>query len=541
MTTSGSANAAWSALAFLERQFRRVARRGWLACLVTAGAVLILRAAVHPVLGIPEPKIQDEFSYILGGETFAAGRLTNPPHPMWQHLETVHVNQQPTYASKYPPAQSLFLALGIRAFGHPWFGVWLSVAVMCACVCWMLRQWLPPPYALLGGLLAAVQFGVWHYWMNTYWGGAVAAAGGCLVLGAVPALARRPRVRAVAALAVGLVLLANSRPYEGFVLAVAATGAVLLWRWRLRAPIRALVSPRLIAAFLVVMLPAVAWMGYYNLRVTGSPLTMPYALHQRQYAAAPLFYLQPDLAVQPTYRHEEIRKLWAWDREVYLFAKANPLRVVRLFVMRVLPQFVPAASLLPIAIAFWIMPATRYRYAFGIAGVFVAALLLERYLLAHYAAPGMGLVVLAIVLGLRQIRLTRFQRHPMGLLIALTLMCLILAEHIAPAVASAVSTRGGRIQPGTFAAARRDILDQIGRQGGRHLVIVRYRSDHDFHQEWVYNRADIDGSPIVWARDMGAAKNRELLEYFRDRTVHLLEPDETPTRLRAYRYAPDRP
>jgi hypothetical protein len=55
--------------------------------------------------------------------------------------------------------------------------------------------------------------------------------------------------------------------------------------------------------------------------------------------------------------------------------------------------------------------------------------------------------------------------------------------------------------------------------------LVRYTPDHDVQDEWVYNRADIDASKIVWARDMGIEQNRRLLQYYRNRKVLLWEPD----------------
>ena len=59
--------------------------------------------------------------------------------------------------------------------------------------------------------------------------------------------------------------------------------------------------------------------------------------------------------------------------------------------------------------------------------------------------------------------------------------------------------------------------------GGRHLVLVDYADDHSYHEEWVYNEADIDGAQIVWARPMGPEGADRLARYFTDRTVWLLK------------------
>ena len=83
-----------------------------------------------------------------------------------------------------------------------------------------------------------------------------------------------------------------------------------------------------------------------------------------------------------------------------------------------------------------------------------------------------------------------------------------------------------------FTAHRLSAIHTLQSAGGRHLVLVRYAPDHNVLEEWVYNRADIDGSEIVWARDMGDAANRELLDYYRARKVWVLEadaPDPQPT------------
>jgi hypothetical protein len=86
--------------------------------------------------------------------------------------------------------------------------------------------------------------------------------------------------------------------------------------------------------------------------------------------------------------------------------------------------------------------------------------------------------------------------------------------------------------PNSFgrAAVARD-LQQLP---GDHLVIVRYKPDHNAFAEWVYNEPDIDAAKVVWARAMTPQKDEELIHYFHDRKVWLLDADEKPAKLEPY-------
>ncbi|MGH9667323.1 MAG: hypothetical protein ACRD9L_23110, partial [Bryobacteraceae bacterium] len=178
---------------------------------------VVLRLMLIPWAAHLPPAVHDEFSYILAADTFASGRLTNPPHPMWKHFETFQELQHPTYASKYPPGQGLILAAGKVLFGDPLFGVWLSAGFMCGAICWMLQAWLPARWVLVGVLLAVAQYAIGSYWMEGYWGGALTATGGALMVGAIPRLLREGRGRVAAGLMLGfgVSILAMTRPYEG--------------------------------------------------------------------------------------------------------------------------------------------------------------------------------------------------------------------------------------------------------------------------------------------------------------------------------------
>jgi hypothetical protein len=480
---------------------------------------LAARFALLPWVPKPLPSIHDEFCYLLACDTFAAGRLTNPTHPMWEHFETFHVIHRPTYNAKYPPGQGLLLAAGLRLAGQPWFGVVACYAAMLAAFFWAFHGWLPRRWAAVACVLALVRFPVYHYWLNSYWGGALAAAGGALLLGAAGRMRRRLRAPAALAAGLGLVLLALSRPYEGLVLALALAlpSAGVLWRRRRQ---WAALAPGL-----AVAAAGLAWLAWYNHAVTGNALMPPYLVHERQYAREPSFYFLPSRE-GITHRHEMLRRLYQQEipftRKGAVIQSLQILEVVRIFggwPGYVIPAFGLGALL---AIPFALrrrrgrLPAVALLLA-------LAPLLASRWYMEHYGGPVACLRILVLVIGLRSAAAWLGWRW----LPRLAFRAGLAAMALQISLYAVVGVAGWRPVPG-FPAGRAAVIDFLSRRGGKHLVIVRYVENHNPHQEWVYNAADIDRSPIVWAQDMGEAANRRLLDYFKHRSAWLLEPDSDP-------------
>jgi hypothetical protein len=522
----------WLAQRFADPWLKRIEDAGARLALrkgtVVFGVALLSIAArllLLPLAPVPIPSFNDEFSYLLAADTFAHGRLANPPHPMAVFFDTFHVLQRPTYASIYPPAQGMVLALG-QLLGSPWIGVLLSMAAMCAAVAWAVQAWLPARWALLGALIALLRLDVMSYWVDGYWGGAVAATGGALVIGALPRLLRYPSLKNSILLGLGAALLANSRPMEGLLFCIPVALFLAIRIFPLATANSRLNAANAIGPAALVIGVTAVFMGYYNWRVTGDPFLFPHVLDHRISWDFPVFiwqHVKPPL----TYANPQFTDFFVtWARHQFIERSWAQLSVTKCHSAWSL--FLGPALSIPFLTLPWLVFDRRVRVLLLQSLWCGIWLLLVIWFEPHYAAPLTASLFAIVTQAIRHLRQYEWKSYRVGIFASRLIIIVLIAGAFSPARETVNTPRRG------WNLVRAGIARQLQSTFAKHLVIVRYAPEHDVLQEWVHNAADIDAANVVWARYIPCRDLKPLLDYYHDRKIWLVDSDTHPPRLQPF-------
>lgn len=491
-----------------------------------AAVVTLLVCCAVSLVRPPVPTIHDEFSYLLAADTFAAGRMTNPSPPDPEFFASPHILTTPTYQSKYPPLQGVFLALGQKLFDAPIVGVWLGCALAAGALVWALEASYPPGWALFGGLLPAFRFGIfkwdaelsWSYWQTSFWGGGLAMFGGALAFGAAWRMLDRPDRRNSFLFGLGAAVLALQRPYDGFVLILTLLAVLCSVLVRSRGFVGAL-SALLPSAAPVFL--ALAGSAVYSYAVVLDPLDLPHVVYSRQHQQVGHFRFSPPSVpeIAPKGRLGQFHTRFGQERlaasgEGWIGYPDVALRLHLGFflgpaLLLALPLLVPLCSRRRVWLPFLVVAAGLAAYSLTSVG----------QIHAHYLAPFAPVLIFLIIGSLqRASEAPRFD----ATLGAAYVNGVVAACALTFLLSVGLRASANPLRPEEFPLARSIIQDRLLAEPGKDLVIVRYPSGFTGGQEWVYNDADLQQTDIVWAHDLGREKNDRLVARYADRSAWLL-------------------
>lgn len=499
-----------------------------------------LRVVLLPLLGIRPPFVADEYSILMQARLMAMGKWSLPTDPLWPHFEEMHVIVQPVLAAIYFPGRSLPLTLGLLVFGQPWVGILLTMAALATAVTWMLQAWVRPLTALLGGILVILHLGLFSYWVNGYWGGAITALGATLLLGAAGRLATGPRWTHGAWAAIGLFLLMTSRPYEGFMFCLGLGLALLPWLWRTLRARRFAQAARFIVPVLVAATMGAGVLMSHSAAISGDPLKPAYTVGRVQYGGAPPFLLLPP-ATEKIWSDAHLEKLYRWEATFHERARSPDAypQVLTTKISSLARFFLGPLLLLPFLFGFfaraplWWLPTLA-------GGFVVLGFVVTTWDFPHYAAPLLPCAMIFVARGFERLRAFAVAGRPAGLFLARTLpvamalSLLVPIGHLVVGVPAKVQDYSGVSCCNVLrTTARGDLERALAESGGRHLVFVRYDEGSE-RLTWVYNDPDLASASIIWARDLGDARNRELVARFPGRRVWLVVARREQARILAY-------
>jgi hypothetical protein len=309
---------------------------------------------------------------------------------------------------------------------------------------------------------------------------------------------------------------------------------------------------RVVLPLALMLTATIGFILYYFWRTTGHPLLSPYIVNLRTYFVDPGFPWMP-LRPIPSYHHAILRNYYlGWLFAQFQYARAHPILAAMIKIIMLWFFFLGPLLSIPFLVLGISAPtatslkdlAPKTRFLLLVCCTTLIGSLLFAGANPHYAAPLTAALYGLIMLALRSIRHWCPRNKPAGILIIRSVLAgaviLLLLRVAIPVFHLRISNPAAPLtwcspwSPFSKLYPRAQVESRLQAMPGRHLVLVHYDAESKEVPSWVYNSADIDNSKIVWAHDMGAAQNEELIHYFADRHVWLLDPSRDQTQLSPY-------
>ena len=334
-------------------------------------------------------------------------------------------------------------------------------------------------------------------------------------------------------MALGLLLLSNSRPVEGLLFSLPVL--IYLFVRILRGAGATFEKLRTFAPAMLLLLLGAGWMLYYNVRTMGNPWQMPYLVNLHEYHVSKP-YLWQSANPTPAYRHESMRRFYVFhELPDYLDSRHawGKLLLVERNAAIMYFFFLCPVSLLMLAGWLTLLRRAGPRQVIAVAAASASLpLLVELWPPhGHYAAPALGAYVALAITGLRVMRTARFGRaaifswirfsrlrfgrmlaHATVVLLVFVLLAATAARVIDPYELDVSRPRMRSVFP--LPIERASLESYLLRTPGKHLVIVHYGPSDIPDDEWIANQPDPGRASIIWARNMGPRANQRLLEAY---------------------------
>jgi hypothetical protein len=384
----------------------------------------------------------------------------------------------------------------------PIAGVWLSCGLACVALVWLLTACIPPLWALFTTLLFLLNPTVLVGWSQSYWGGYVAFIGGALFFGSLFRLIEKRKTSTSSIMAIGIFILSISRPAEG--LLVVTIGMIILyWSWKNNSIIKNEGWPLMNYATALVFGAAVIVIFhlFYNNAVSGTPFKYPY--FNWSYKDSNIDIIRNYTGSTPLSNFKELTRTYNFFYTPYL-----GIILLALF-------FVKDKKIIILSTIFVVIQTS------------VSVFFTKGW--PHYMAPTAPLHYVLIGTAFYTLSCMSTKGIRTGGITASGLyigFILLFISSLFLHVQSKV--------PYTWGQARQEKIKILNKTKAKNIVFIRYSRSHKVLNEWVYNEADIDQSQIIWARDLGNEKNKELIAYYPERNVWLLKPDKQPLTMRLY-------